>query len=157
KGEYTQKIYGGKPEVKKISAVAVNDWIVGQKWLRQRVQMENEGFQSVTSYDSNSKSFRDWFFHSRGLIFGPSTGRWEAATRTMTWTNLPENGIILLMTLRFVDAETITGEILIRDKEGKTVFEMSSLLKRTTENIKIDETTNPGPLPPEMAVLDRLV
>src|SRR5262249_21684469 len=68
----------------------------------------------------------------------------------------PEDGVILLMTLRFVDAETITGEILIRDKEGKTVFEMSSLMRRTTEKVTIDETTAAGPLPPEMAVLDRL-
>ncbi|MBI1830077.1 MAG: DUF1080 domain-containing protein, partial [Planctomycetes bacterium] len=61
------------------------------------------------------------------------------------------------MTLRFVDADTFTGEILIRDKEGMTVFEMASLMKRTTEKVAIDETTQAGPLPPEMAVLDRLV
>lgn len=157
KGEYTQKVYGGKPAEKKITAVAVNDWIVGQKWLRQRVQMESEGFQSITCYEPNSKTFRDWFFHSRGLIFGPSTGRWDSATRTMTWTNLPEDGVILLMILRFLDADTFTGEILIRDKEGKTVFEMASRMTRTTENLTIDEGTYAGPLPPEMAVLDRLV
>lgn len=157
KGEYTQKIYGGKPAEKKISAVAVNGWIVGKTWLRQRVQLGDEGFQSVTAYEPGSRTFRDWFFHSRGLIFGPSTGRWDAATRTMTWTNLPEDGVLLLMTFRFVDSETFAGEILIRDKEGKTVFEMSSLMKRTTENIPIDENVAAGPLPKEMAVLDRYV
>jgi hypothetical protein len=75
----------------------------------------------------------------------------------MTWTNLPEAGVLLLMTLRFVDANTLAGEILIRDKDGKTVFEMSSLMKRTTENVAIDENIAAGPMPPEMAALYKLV
>jgi hypothetical protein len=157
KGEYTQKIYGGKPDVKKIGAVAINDWIVGKKWLRQRVQMDNGGFVSLSSFEPGPATFRDWFFHSSGLIFGPSTAGWDPATRTMTWTNLPENGVVLLMTLRFVDADSLAGKILIRDKDGKTVFEMDSQMKRTTENITIDETASVDPMPPEMAVLDRTV
>jgi uncharacterized protein (TIGR03067 family) len=34
---------------------------------------------------------------------------------------------------------------------------MASNMKRTTENVMINETSSAGPLPPEMAVLDRLV
>lgn len=157
KGEFTQKIYGGKTAEKKFSAVAVNDWVLGGKWLRQRVHMEDGGFVSLTSFEPNSKSFREWYYHARGLIFGPSAGRWDPATRTMTWTNLPDNGTVLLTTWRFIDADTVTSEILIRNKDGKNLFEMSSRMKRINEAVSIDETTSAGPLPPEMAVLDRLV
>jgi hypothetical protein len=157
KGEFSQKIYGRQPDEKKFTAYAVNDWIVGQKWLRQRVSMPDGGFLSLASFEPGSQAFREWHFHSRGLIFGPSAGRWDPATRTMTWTNLPEDGVLLLTSWRFVDADTVTWEIIIRDKEGATLFEMQSQMKRTTEDLPIDETAAAGPLPPEMAVLDRLV
>jgi serine/threonine protein kinase len=157
KGEFRQKIYGGKPTEKKFNAVAVNDWIVGKKWLRQRVHMEDGGFLSLVSFEPGSRTFRDWNFHASGKLFGPSAGRWDQATRAMTLTNLPEEGILLLTTWRFIDADTVTWEILIRDKEGRTLFEMAGHLKRTTEDVAIDETTAAGPLPAGMAVLDRLV
>jgi uncharacterized protein (TIGR03067 family) len=157
KGEFTQKIYGGKAAEKKFNAVAMNDWIVGKKWLRQRVHMETGGFLSLVSFEPNTNSFRDWYFDASGLIFGPSAGRWDPATHTMTWTNSPENGMVLVTTWRFVDADTVTWNIVLRDKEGRNLFEMGSEMKRTTENIVIDETTAAGPLPPEMAVLHRLV
>jgi hypothetical protein len=101
--------------------------------------------------------FRDWFFHAKGLIFGPSAGRWDPRTRTLTLTNLPENGVVVVTTWRVLDADTVTSESIIRDKEGKTLFEMGLHLKRTTESVRIDETTAAEPLPPQMAVLDRLV
>ena len=157
KGEFTQRIYGGKPVAKTYTAVAVNDWIAGSKWLRQRVHREDGGLLSLVSFDPDSKSFQDWSFHSQGLIFGPSVGRWDPATHSMTWTNLPEAGILLLTTWHFVDGDTVTWELLIRDKEGRTLFEMSARMKRTTENVVIDEATAAGPLPTEMTVLDRLV
>jgi hypothetical protein len=157
KGEFTQRIYAGKPAEKKFTAISVNDWIVGNTWLRQRVHMENGGYLSLTSFDANSQSFRDWFFHASGLIFGPSAGRWDPATRSITWTSLPQNGILMLNTWRFVDADTVSWEAMIRDKEGQTIFQMDARLQRSAETPTIDETTTAGPLPPEMAVLERLV
>jgi serine/threonine protein kinase len=157
KGEYTQKIYGGKPDIKKFNAVAINDWSVGDKWLRQRSQIGNESSLSMMVFEPGSNALRDWYFHSRGLIFGPSTGFWDPATRTITWTNLPKEGVVLRQRLRFVDADTTAGEILILDRDGMTLFAMDSVMKRTTENTTIDDNVAVDPPPPEMAVLDRLV
>ena len=157
KGAFTQKIYGGKPDIKKLTAVAHMEWIVGKKWLRQRVHMPDGGFVALTSFDPDAKTFREWFFHANGLIFGPSAGRWDSATRTMTFTNLPDDKVVLVTTWRFVDAETLISESVIRDKEGKTLFEMAIHLKRTAEILLIDETATAGLLPKEMEVLGRVV
>jgi uncharacterized protein (TIGR03067 family) len=157
KGEFTQRIYGGKPDVKKFDAISVNDWIIGNKWLRQRVHMKDGGYLSLTAFDPNAQSFRDWFFHASGLIFGPSAGRWDPATRSIIWTSLPQNGMLMLNNWRFVDADTVHWEAMLRDKDGQTIFQMDARLHRTAENLTIDETTAAGPLPPEMAVLERVV
>src|SRR5262249_23902100 len=129
-GEFTQRIYGGKPAVKKLHAISVNDWIAGKKWLRQRVYMEDGGYLSLAPFDPKAQTFRDWFSHASGLIFGPSAGRWDPATRSITWTSLPQNGILMLNTWRFVDADTVHWEAMIRDKAGETMFQMDARLRR---------------------------
>jgi hypothetical protein len=157
KGEFTQKTVNGKPAPLKLDCNIAVDWVADKRFLRQRIQHGATGDLQVMTLDPETRLFRSWFFNAHGAALGPSVGRWDAATRTITWTNIAEADTVGMKNLRFVDANTVTWDILFRDKAGAVLYEGSGKMTRTAEKVEIKEELSPGPLPAEMSVLDRLV
>jgi len=157
--EVTHKIVNGKPLNLGGKGGTVIDWVAG-KFLRVR---ENTGVGGsnhvqVFSFDAQSKDFRNLHFDARGMILGPgTTSRWDQRTHTLTGTSAPAAEGLSVKNTRFVDADTMEWELIVRDKTGKTIFETYAKMTRTAGPVKIDESEAPVPVPKEMAPLHRFV
>ena len=77
----------------------------------------------LSTYDVERKSYRAWWFSSPGNT-AEYTGKWDAATKTLTWTTIAGYPSPTTVTRRFVDDDTIDWEVVVKDGAGKVVFRM---------------------------------
>lgn len=79
---------------------------------------EREEYVVLYRYDSAQRVYRRWYFSSIGLA-SEFVGRWDAATKTMTWTLLnpsPGRTGVLTDTLR---PDGFSTDVVYRDDTGK--------------------------------------
>ncbi len=135
--------------------------VVAKRFLRRRLQ--GTGGQGVNQlnilgFDPATKEFRDWQFDASGsAVPAYTTGRWDQAKHAITWTFELANSPSTVTTLRFDDANTVATEVIARDRAGKIMVEMRGTMTRGAGPDAIHEDAAPGPVPPEMAVLHKLV
>jgi hypothetical protein len=66
-------------------------WVVGGRYFQQTWEVEADADNPKISgtwlmtYDVKRKVYRQWQFNSDGFT-AEATGKWDAKTRTMTWT-----------------------------------------------------------------------
>ena len=77
----------------------------------------------LVTYDVQRKCYRMWYFDSRGGM-GESKGEFDAKTRTLTMVSDPDNGLTNTAKVRVVDNDTFEWSSVVRDREGKTVFQV---------------------------------
>jgi hypothetical protein len=154
----TNGVWNGKPVAKQTTGVAAAEWIAGKQFLRVRVQTKGgpDGIQ-IMAFDPRTQDFKAWIFDAFGVISGPSVGRWEPTSRTLTWTGLPQADTVGVKTLRFLDANTVQGEITFRNKAGNITLQVRDTMKRFDGPADIREDVAVVPAPPEMALLDRIL
>src|SRR5262249_27255238 len=114
-------------------------------------------FVQIFSFDPKSGDFRNLHFDATGMVLGPTTTRWDSRTHTLTGTGRPDASGLFVKNTRFIDANTMEWEAIVRDKTGKTLFDTFTKMTRSAGPVKIDEVEAPTPVPPEMAVLHNFV
>ena len=113
------------------AGVSRGEWIHGGRYLKQMWKIpadgENEEISGtfMMTYDVKQKVYRQWQFNSDGFT-AEATGKWDAETRTMTWTSRdPDNGNISVNKDRFTQAGVQYWNITVTDRNKSIVFEMS--------------------------------
>src|SRR5207247_647825 len=159
RAEISHKIINGQPTKISTEGFADIGWVAGKHFLRIREQVGPPGanFVQVFSYDPKTSDFRNFHFDATGVVMGPTTSRWDSRTHTLTGTSQPDAAGLMVKNTRFIDANTMEWESIVRDKTGKTIFDTTARLTRSAGPAKINEDEAPAPVPPEMAVLHKQV
>ncbi len=96
--ESTFTVQGGTPsaeEPKPVTAQVKARWVLGGRFMRQtgNVKLEEGGrtyvLDTLMTWDNDAGAYRRWTFTSAGTA-SEATGKWDAESRTMTWTGVDE-------------------------------------------------------------------
>lgn len=77
----------------------------------------------LKTYDAQRKSYRRWDFNANGQT-SEHLGQWDAAAKTMTWSQTTGEGLTSTVTDRYVDADTQEWSFVIKDRNGKLCFHL---------------------------------
>ncbi|MCI0381200.1 MAG: SUMF1/EgtB/PvdO family nonheme iron enzyme, partial [Gemmataceae bacterium] len=159
RAQIAHKVINGQPTKIRTEGYADISWVAGKRFLRMREQVGPAGanFVQVFSFDPKTGDFRNTHFDATGMVMGPTTSRWDSRTHTLTGTSQPDPAGLMVKNTRFIDADTMEWEAIVRDKSGKTLFETHAKLTRLAGPAKINEDEAPVPALAEMAVLHKLV
>jgi uncharacterized protein (TIGR03067 family) len=154
--EVTQKIEQGMP-TKHVGRVLIEP-VAGGRFVIMRTLTDNGGPNELQllEFDRNSWESRGMYFDPTGTVRGPSVGRFNAATRTLTAVSQPEDGVVRVRNTRFPDADTIEFDVAFVDKGGRTILDRRASMKRLKGHAEIAES-EAAEVPKEMSLLDRLV
>lgn len=76
------------------------------------------------TYDTDAKVYRSWIFFGFGAV-GEATGKWDAATRTMTWTSKEQpDGKTTTTISSFPEDGVEVWSVVERDRAGDVVSEV---------------------------------
>ncbi len=149
------KVIAGRPANLRTEGFADIAWAAGNSFLRMREQMAPDGvnFVQIFTFDQKSKDFRNLHFDASGVVMGPTMSRWDSRTHSLTGTSQPDAVGVFVKNTRFVDADTMEWEAIVRDKTSKTLFETLARLTRIAGPANINEDEAPAPPPTEMNIL----
>lgn len=111
------------------------EWIVDGRYLQQKWKIDVDANSPplsatvISTYDVNEKVYRQWQFLSDGSTT-QATGKWDEATRTMTWTDRRPDGATVITKASFPNADLQLWTITMTDRQNKIVYEMSGNSKR---------------------------
>jgi hypothetical protein len=110
-------------------------WILDGRFLQQTWKIpadaDNPALSAtvISTWDVNEKVYRQWQFLSDGAT-GQATGKWDAASNTMIWTERKPDGLTIVTRARFPNSDLQLWTITGTDRAGTTVFELSGDSKR---------------------------
>jgi hypothetical protein len=108
------------PEERRGTAELTFARVLGGKFVQERAQHSDKTTDmSMYTYDAERKTYLAFWFSSTGQT-AISVGKWDADTRTMTWTS-GEEAIRATARYRFVNDDTVEWDILVKEKD-RTVF-----------------------------------
>lgn len=112
------------PEEKTGTAELVTMRVVGGRFVQEKSEHSDKTSGSlIFTFDDQKKCYRVWWFSSTGQT-SESTGRWDAGTRTMTWTSVGETRFSTTVRHRFLDSDTTQWDVTVNDNQGKVLFRM---------------------------------
>jgi len=110
-------------------------WIVDGRYLQQSWRIpadaDNPALSAtvISTWDVNEQVYRQWMFMSDGAT-GQATGKWDADSNTMTWTERQADGLTIVTKARFPNPDLQLWTITGTDRAGRTVFALSGNSKR---------------------------
>jgi hypothetical protein len=134
------------------------DYVAGGKVLRARGDVASRD-QSVLlhAYDRGQDRLQLWQAHSNGISGGPTTGAFNPASRTLTWTYLTGTGTPQNHEFTFTDPDKFTTHMYHLDKQNNIVRLANMTFTRIKEPLTIPILPIDLNRPNEMKVLDQLV
>jgi hypothetical protein len=121
-----------------LRGVAKGEWVLEGRFLRQTWKItagqaaEHTHGMTMMTFDTQKKTYRMWAFVSNGSSTNESRGAWDEKTKTMTSKFIdPETGNTWLTTAKFNEPGQENWQIVIQDKAGKTLGEVSGRNQRT--------------------------
>lgn len=121
------------PSGKKTSFDEKIRWAIGGQFLEAHRIDKESGIEerSLTTYDGVDSVYRTWFFGSNGnLPRGPTTGRYDPKTETLTFDIDAGDGGKGTARVRFLGADAVETDFVFKDKDEKTVFEAEGTSRR---------------------------
>ena len=127
---YAGRWEAGIPGRSHLKRIEVADWILNGSFLRQC--WSTEGAEDVSgacgitlmTFDAARRTYLSWsFLGIRSVV--QKEGEWDAATRTMTWTDqLADSGESVVTTTSFPKDGTSLWSIVEKDAKGRMVREV---------------------------------
>ena len=74
------------------------------------------------TYDTQRKTYRNWFFHSSGFYW-EATGTWDETSQTFTFTYKLPGGGKGTNTFQFTDETTFVFSMISRSASGEVGFQ----------------------------------
>lgn len=113
------------------STATVNrEWILDGR-LVMDTSMHSNGDESIAliGYDPEQKTYRSWWFNSLGHR-NDSRGKWNEASKTLSWRTELEDGKSMHSSVRFADPNQEVWDFLVTDAVGKVYLDMAITAKR---------------------------
>ncbi len=119
-------------EVRTTSKVT-RTWVLDGQFVMDASEV-SDGRESLSllTYDLQSKSYLMWWFSSAGHS-SFSTGKWDAASATMSFKIAQDNGLVARSTMRFLDNNRHVLNVVITDGNGKLYHDKTWDVTRRTE------------------------
>ena len=111
------------PETGSVTHIVKRELVLGGRFVREIGGFDDgePDYTAMLTYDSQRKTYRNWFFHDSGFYWEAS-GTWDETSQTLTFTyGLPGNGKGIL-TFRFMDETTLTFSMIGKDPRGEVVY-----------------------------------
>jgi hypothetical protein len=104
---------------------------LGRRFVEERGTSQPGDGESrmLSTWDAARKVYKFWYFDSEGLT-SEGTGKWDAKAQTLTWTATDEGGVAATTVWKFVDDDTFTWDLLVKDRAGKVLMDMNGKSKR---------------------------
>jgi hypothetical protein len=114
------------PEQKTFTETSTDTWAIGGKYLqiKSTTKLDDTEAMHLITYDQQKQAYKYYWFNSAGLTFN-SIGTWDEAKKTFTWDGTIEDGVTLKMTDHFLDEKTRDLHVVVKDRNGDTVFEVT--------------------------------
>jgi hypothetical protein len=127
----TISVSEGKPKEIKLTGTATIQWSLGGRFLQWKGSSTSGRFEDLQllTYDAGRKTYRHWYFSSEGVA-DESAGKWDEATKTMTWKGDVGDGRTLLNVVRLTDKDTQEFNLVVKDRNGKAVTEIKGKMTR---------------------------
>ena len=120
------------PEEKTGTAVLTTSRVIGGRFVQEKSEHSDKTSGSlIFTYDAQRKAYRGWWFSSAGYT-SESSGDWDAVTKTMTWTSR-QDGNTTTTKHHFVDDDNTEWTVLVKDSNGKILFQMEGKSVRAKE------------------------
>ena len=110
-------------ETGSITHVVKRELVLGNRFVQETGGFDDgePDYTAMLTYDSQRKTYRNWFFHDSGFYWEAS-GAWDETSQTLTFTyGLPGGGKGML-TFRFRDETTLVFSMIGRDPRGEVVY-----------------------------------
>ena len=114
--------------------------VLGGKFVEERGKGKDTNKTQgrvMYTYDTQRKSYRLWRFSSTGQA-SEAAGRWDADTRTLTWTLVatPGQEFTTIARHRFVNDDTFEWDVASKDGKGTVLLRMKGKATRVTDSKK---------------------
>jgi uncharacterized protein DUF1579 len=122
---------GTQKEVKS-HGISKFEWALDGRFLRcvgkAAPPEKGESLQLMT-FNPGRKEYYMWFFDSFGSV-SEAAGKWDDESKTLTWQGEPEENLVSLNRIRFVDKDTIQWVMTIKDKNNKLYLDVHGKMTR---------------------------
>lgn len=120
----------GMPEAKEGTRRLKGEWAVGGRYLISRAS-DSDGMESlfIATYDPQQQKYRQWRFTSGGIA-SETSGEWDEAQETMTWTGQMGDGRTTKLAAKFSGTDRCDWAGATTDAEGTKWFEMKGSAQR---------------------------
>jgi hypothetical protein len=133
RASYKQPRSDWNPEEKTGTATITTRRVVGGQFVQETSEHSDKtNSMLLLNYDAQRKSYRGWWFNSDGLT-SESTGRWDPAAKTMTWTTVGDGPFTTTVKHRLVTDDKIEWNVTVKDNNGKVLFLMDGTNVRVRE------------------------
>ncbi len=112
------------------------EWVLGGRFMKQAWTLDADAVgpamsgESLMTFDPEEHVYRSWSFDSTGGTT-QATGRWDAASKTMTWTGTdPSRDLTTITTARFDEDGVETWTVVIKGKDGATLADVEGTNRR---------------------------
>ena len=96
--------------------------ILGGRFVQGKFEAsDGQTFLQLDTYDAQRKCYRRWLFRSNGQT-PEHIGKWNADAKTMTWTHSVGSDLTCTQVDRYVDADTLEFNVVIKDPDGKVYY-----------------------------------
>ena len=126
-GTWRVENIGKVPEETRSTSITKRELVLGGRFVQETGGPEKgkPTYMCMHTYDSSRKTYRWWFFHESGSC-SESTGTWDESSQTFTFTNRPGGGAMGVITLHFLDKNTLDFSWIVKDTGGKISFQMEA-------------------------------
>ena len=106
-----------------------------RKWILDGHMIENKGvwspskdeFLHLMTYDAEKGEYRQFYFDKNNLASrDENRGKWDEATKTLTFKGEMPNGVQSVLIQHFVDDDSFTWTWVAKDRAGKVVLDMEA-------------------------------
>jgi hypothetical protein len=119
-----------QPDAKTGAADMVFTRILGDQFIQEQgVHADRNTALAMYTYDRQRKAYRSWWFSSTGQS-GESTGRWDPAAKSFTWTSRTAQQMTRVSRYTFAGDDTFEWNVVVRDNREKVLFQMEGLATR---------------------------
>jgi hypothetical protein len=129
----------------RLTATMTVEWILDGHFVQCWGTRNPEGTKNlqIIGFDSVKKEYCAYFFDSSGSTIGPATGHWDEDSQTLTWRVNPQNDVLFLNKIHFIDNDTSEWRMVASRKDGTVLFEQQGKSLRKLDSVVSPRTPTP--------------